>query len=764
MKNYSGKFNFFFMKVEERNRTIFSASKRKAITYVLAGISTSVFFSPFHLVAQKIDFSYSYINITRGVGGGTLEQGDIIEVRALAKLNAVTNNFYYIDTMRTGTQYVTSSLKIVTNEGLTYQGPFTNAALDDRGVYATTGGIGRVRVNIGTGASNPNNGLATFGVNTGGGTITPFVNKPKFYGTTLLIVAYRLLITANYGDTIHLTGNFYFDTSGVNRTYRFDYPGIKIIKNQGLCTNFLGASFTADSSFKSGNIQNRALSAIVPGYTKVNINISGPNDNYYAIANNTSSNGTTNNAGPYAPTANANRVFNGYWDIIGDHTGAANPVTGNPPTPAGQPGGYMLVVNAAYPAGEAFRDTIKNVCPNTYYEFSAWIRNICGKCGTDSNSNATYTPGVLPNLAYAINDVDYFTTGNITYNQQWVNRGFIYKTGPTETQFRITIKNNAAGGGGNDWVIDDIKLATCYPNLVMNPSDTATSCVGYPVNLSDTVKSFFNNYTNWCWEKSSDGINWGSTGVCGTRTPTLVNGLWVYFVDTTFTTVAADSGKYYRLKVATTGTNLTNVNCSVDNSQKIFLKVFNVSCSVLDSKLISFTGNVLNEKATLKWSVSNEGGLKEYEIQKSIDGIHFTRLGIMNSNKDVNGSSYVFYDAEFNPNWVTYYRLRLVSATNIPDTYSKIIALGNKNLMVKVSTVNPFKNNLKIEVTVPEDGKVSIKLYDIYGGIVSNKKMQLLKGSTKIELENIDNLSSGIYILRTSFNDITIKNKLVKAD
>ena len=243
------------------------------------------------------------------------------------------------------------------------------------------------------------------------------------------------------------------------------------------------------------------LPAIVPGYIKVNLGLNAPQDNYYSIANNTSANGTTNNTGPYAPTPNPDRVFNGFWDIIGDHTNASNPVTGNPPTPAGQPGGYMLVVNAAYPTGEAFRDTIKNVCPNTNYEFSAWVRNICGKCGIDSNSNATYTPGVLPNLAYSINDVDYFTTGNIVYDQKWVKRGFIYKTGPGETQFTITIKNNAPGGGGNDWVIDDIKLATCYPNLVMNPSDTATSCVGYPVNLSDTVKSYFNNYNNWCWEK-----------------------------------------------------------------------------------------------------------------------------------------------------------------------------------------------------------------------------------------------------------------------
>ena len=121
---------------------------------------------------------------------------------------------------------------------------------------------------MGGGASNPDNTVANFGVTTGGGTVTAGSDQPKFYGTTLFIVAYKLLITANYGDTIHLTGNYYFDTSGVKRTFRFNYAGIKIIKNQALCNNFSSASFTADSSFKSGNTQNRALPAIVPGIHK----------------------------------------------------------------------------------------------------------------------------------------------------------------------------------------------------------------------------------------------------------------------------------------------------------------------------------------------------------------------------------------------------------------------------------------------------------------------------------------------------------------
>ena len=188
----------------------------------------------------------------------TLEQGDTLEVHALVKVNSVTNNFYYIDTVRTGTQYVNNSLKLITNEEILFRGPFTDAALDDVGLYDVSGGVPRLRINLGAGVTNPNSGIVNFGVTTGGGTITPGV-VPKFYGTTLFIVAYKLLVTANFGDTIHLTGNYYFDTSGIKRTYRFNYAGIKIIQNQALCNNFSSASFTADSSFKSWQYSKQGL-------------------------------------------------------------------------------------------------------------------------------------------------------------------------------------------------------------------------------------------------------------------------------------------------------------------------------------------------------------------------------------------------------------------------------------------------------------------------------------------------------------------------
>jgi hypothetical protein len=486
-----------------------------------------------------------------------------------------------------------------------------------------------------------------------------------------------------------------------------------------------------------------------------------PGDGYYAIANNTSADGTTDNTGPYKPTTNAHRVFGGFWDIIGDHTGAVDPAAGNPPVAPGTDGGYMLVVNAAFPTGEAFSQTISNVCPNTNYEFSAWVRNICGVCGIDQNSAPTYTPGVLPNLSFGVNGVDYYTTGNIPYDKTWQKRGFMYKTGPSETSFNISIKSNAAGGGGDDWVIDDIKLATCYPNLQMNPNDTATACAGWPITLSDTIKSYFNNYGNYRWETSTDGINWTPSNLGSTRAPHLVNGLYVYYVDTVITPKKSDSATYFRVKVATTSGNLSATNCSVDKSQKVFLKVYSTSCPLLDVKILNFNGAIINDKAVLKWAAQNENDLKQYVVQRSPDGIHFSDIGQLSTVNGLNTANYTLADPEsvFN---VVYYRLKLINRVNDDLKYSRIISLYNKNTPFKITTINPFTSSVKMDVFLPAQGNVEFSLCDMYGNAVNKKVAQLYQGNSQVSIDNVSGLPPGLYILRALYNGSVLQYKLIK--
>jgi len=253
----------------------------------------------------------------------------------------------------------------------------------------------------------------------------------------------------------------------------------------------------------------------------------GPSDYYYGIPNNTSASySLINTWGKKDLTVPSYRVFT-VWDIIGDHTGAVNPARGNPPcdttkaVSASNPCGYMLVINSAYRPDTAFQYTVSSLCPNTYYEISAWLRNVCYKCAIDSNgvgpATAGYIPfapgdssGVQPNLAFEVDGTDYYTTGNLRYlglttptgsdtTNQWVKKGFTYKTGVSQTSFTLTIRNNAPGGGGNDWAIDDISVATCLPNMRYSPTIAPTVCQNNSVTVNDTVRSYFNNYNNYKW-------------------------------------------------------------------------------------------------------------------------------------------------------------------------------------------------------------------------------------------------------------------------
>lgn len=725
-------------------------------------------FIPTSLFAQ-LSFSYSYFNLTRNNGGGSPEKGDTLEIHALGYVStgATVSNIYFTDSIRAGTQYVPNSMKLVTNEGVILK-TFSDVSGSDAGVYDPSP-TPRIRINFGTSAGG---GVALSGAGfmntTGGGTINGG-DVPIAGSGTLGIVAYKIVITGNYGDTLHLGGNFYYNlwkngkAAKNDKKYHFDPVNVKVVANQGFCPDFSSASFTAESSFGAGKAQNRTQGITSPGYLKVLISTGKPNDNYYAIVNNTSGTGSTDNTVPYKVSGSP-RVF-GAWDIVGDHTNAVDQNLGNSPVPPGTLGGYMLVMNADYNTGEAYSDIIQNVCPNTYYEFSAWIRNLCGQCGADKNGNAYPAPshGVKPNLTYTINGVDYYTTGNIDYSGTWVKRGFIYKTGPAETQFTIAIKNNASGGDGNDWVLDDINLATCYPNLIMNPNDTASACAGFPITITDTVKSYYNNYGNYRWEVSKDGgTTWIPIGGTGSKTPVLVNGLFQYHVDTVITPVAADSGFYFRIKVATTSANLTNNDCSVDNSQKVFLKVYSSSCSVLDTKIENISGKTINKKNVINWEIEGgEKNIKEYIIEKSTDGIHFSKAGIVTSDDNKLGK-YTFTDPE-NISAINYYRLKIVSNNQTPPNYSKTILVYNGSSSVfKISTVNPFHDNVKTEVSLPAQGKVEINLFDMYGKSLHKKTLQLSKGNSQVILDNVSNLPAGMYILTALYNGIMIQNKLVK--
>lgn len=735
-----------------------------------------------------VKFGNSYVNLTKKTTGGTVEPGDTLEIRTNYFFPGGFNggNIYYVrylDNIPTGTTFLPAEgIRLITNEGLNVKN-YTAAASDDPAAYQAnpTASQFNIRINIGINTSNV--GASTTDIPTGGGNVKPGTHRPIVAGGTLITTAFRVKVTGAIGDIITLgAGRLKYKTRNTSTVGQYEETvnairyNILISQNAPICANAVGKNFAAEfgGTFGDGTTQNRTVLPTdlpVPGYTRRTLSPSSEiNDGYYTIVNNLSPRASTYrnalkkpNCGSTSPPnvlACGNRMFGGHWDIIGDHTGSTTPA-GNDPTAPNATGGYMLVVNSDYATGEAYRQNITGLCPNTSYEFSLWVRNVCTNCGIDSTGTQTMKPGVMPNLTFAIDDLDRYSSGTID-TVGWIKKGFMFKTGPTQEDIVISIRNNASGGGGNDWAIDDIALVTCNPNLTMLPSATTEVCRGNNVDISCLVRSFFDNYTEWTWERSTDGgLTWLNTGVTGSSTATPDgNGQYEYrAVYPRFVASQSDNGTKYRFRVASTSSNLGELDCSFLNVTTIQIMVD--ECTILPTKLLGFTGQLMNGAATLKWKTDNETEHTIYEVERSTDGRDFVKIGTVNGVAPNAGSSYTYTDTKASAG-SNYYRLRIVESE--AKSYSKIILLSTKPEFAIRNLINPFSSQINFDIITPEKGKADIRLIDLYGRTVKQATVNLVQGQNDVFLRNLSQLSSGVYALRIQIGEKIINKQVLKTN
>lgn len=730
--------------------------------------------------APTLYFGKSFINITKGVGGGTVETGDVLEIRAAVTLRptSILDSCAFFDNVPAGTTYVPGSLAILTNEGKVYKG-FSDAAGDDAGQNVS----GAIRINMGFNTyDNPATPTRKGRIRSG--------HFPTVSGSCVMLASYRVTVTAPINSIINLGGGTFTyslitDITNV-QTNNFNQNNVIVYSNTGLCTNASGvnvldAGLPGDfnGTFGSGNLINRVASPnMPPGYAYTTLTGGRPGDFTYAIPNNTSNNPagySTNNSWPKPESPVVRRIF-GVWDVIGDHTGASDPLAGNSAadTTNGGVGGYMLLVNAAYNLDTVFKYPISGLCPNTYYEMSFWVRNVCSRCGVDSLGRgasgvsvpAGYIPtdigdssGVYPNLSFSIDDVNHYTTGNIKYTGQWVKKGFVFRTGVAQTSIVFAIANNAPGGGGNDWALDDISIATCTPNLNLVPSGNSQVCFGNQVNLACQVVSFFNNYVYYQWQVShNNGATWTDTLTMGTGTPSVSGGNYVY--NATFPSFLADSSSHmvqYRIRVATTPANLYS-GCSFYNSANIIVLVNNCEF-VLKTNLISFDAALKNKQAVLTWKTANETNDAVYEVQKSLNGTNFVPIGLVKS-LGLMSNTYTFTDPEELHSFA-YYRVVVQEPSGRKNSKIKLLNVTDAPYEI-MSVVNPFREKLSFELSVPQGSMATIVLSDQHGKTVRVVKQQVTKGMNQIEIENLGNLSGGTYILKVITDSGSRTKKLIK--
>lgn len=132
----------------------------------------------------------------------------------------------------------------------------------------------------------------------------------------------------------------------------------------------------------------------------------------------------------------------------------------------GDPGGRFMLINASFTPDDFYVDTVKGLCRNTIYQFSAWITNVL------SNRNCGGPNTSIPNLTFKIETVTgtvlaTYKTGDIQEETSvvWKEYGFVFQPDINTSAVVLRISNNAPGNCGNDLALDDIQFRPCGPKL-----------------------------------------------------------------------------------------------------------------------------------------------------------------------------------------------------------------------------------------------------------------------------------------------------------
>jgi uncharacterized protein (DUF1501 family) len=140
------------------------------------------------------------------------------------------------------------------------------------------------------------------------------------------------------------------------------------------------------------------------------------------------------------------------------------------------------------------------------------------------------------------------------------------------------------------------------------------------------------------------------------------------------------------------------------------------SQSVLPVNILSFTGDWKNARVSLQWTTDKEVNIDSYEIQRSEDGISFSKKGTVTALNVNSKHDYTFYDNSLQQSFY-YYRIKVVEKSGTTK-YSSVLLLKDaqvvKGVRVKILP-NPIDNWFTTSFQDKVTGNISVRMLDLSG-------------------------------------------------
>ena len=221
---------------------------------------------------------------------------------------------------------------------------------------------------------------------------------------------------------------------------------------------------------------------------------------------------------------------------------------------------------------------------------------------------------------------------------------------------------------------------------------------------------------------------------------------------------------FLRVRVAPTAAGMTTASMNGYLSSGEVEDYSLLVDDVLGSKLVSFnaTGNT-DGNVAVSWTVNAETNMKPYEVQRSADGINWTTIQPVESRNDATADqTYNFTDASPLVGHA-FYRLKMENYAGMVN-YSQVIKVetGTSQFGIGQVNPNPFDGYVQATVFARNNGTYYINIFDAFGKLVHQESVKVMKGENLVNINRLETLAQGIYILEVSDGQNSERTRLVK--
>jgi hypothetical protein len=174
------------------------------------------------------------------------------------------------------------------------------------------------------------------------------------------------------------------------------------------------------------------------------------------------------------------------------------------------------------------------------------------------------------------------------------------------------------------------------------------------------------------------------------------------------------------------------------------------------STLVSFDALYSRKEVAINWNTATDNHSKVFEIERSLDGSYYKKVGEVKAEEGILEGKYTFNDKmhEAERKNDLYYRLRQIDGAG-RITYSKVLILrsyGSKSVEAVSVTPDPGINDIQVNVQLKEKSFVVMRVTDNNGSELIKQTAMGDLGTNLYNIEGTSQLQPGLYQLEVIIN------------